>query len=256
MIKKLVNTNYKTTNVVVNISVQKPTKVRLLAFDPYKKGAIYIDRWKTINKTEELEIRLPKSPKHLQIVLKPESANSLIKINSIKTKKLNQYSYCFKSSKKIKEFVKFDQNFSENLALLKPGTYYSDNGKFRIDLKPVITDDVSKKALLTPARISNINGRIEVSKEHFLKMTIPMRVAILLHEFSHFNLNKKQKDEIEADLNALKIYLGLGYPYVEAHKSFIHTFKENQSAQNINRYKYIKKFVNNFDRMKYSLCLT
>lgn len=256
MIKKLLNTNNKTTNVVVNISVAKPTKVRLLAHDPYKKGAIYIDRWKTISKNEDLEIRLPKSPKHLMVLVKPESTHSLIRVNDIKTKSLNQYPYCFKSKKKVREFVKFAQEFAENLALLKPGSYYSDNGKFRIDLKPVITDDQTKKALLTPARISNINGRIEVSKKHFIKMTIPMRIAILLHEFAHFNLNKKQKDEVEADLNALKIYLGLGYPYVEAHKSFIHTFKENQSAQNINRYKYIKKFVSDFDKMKYSLCLT
>ena len=86
-------------------------------------------------------------------------------------------------------------------------------------------------------------------------MTIPMRMSILLHEFSHFYLNKDVANETEADLNALKIYLSLGYPYIEAHKSFIHTFKGNQTLQNKMRYEEIKKFVKGYERNKYSLCL-
>ena len=33
----------------------------------------------------------------------------------------------------------------------------------------------------TPARISQLNGRIEISAKQFREFTIPMRMAILLH---------------------------------------------------------------------------
>ena len=40
--------------------------------------------------------------------------------------------------------------------------------------------------LPTPARISQLNGKMEVSYMQFLEYTVPMRMAILLHEYSHF----------------------------------------------------------------------
>ena len=74
-------------------------------------------------------------------------------------------------------------------------------------------------------------------------MSIPMRMAILCHEFSHFYLNEVQKDEIEADLNALTMYLGMGYPVIEAHKAFLKTFHNSPSKVNKERYTYLKKFI-------------
>lgn len=213
-----------------------------------------MDRWKTIKGNEILETRLPQSPKKLMVRVIPESSN--LKVLGFEAKSLPVYSVCLKRNSNIKAFVKFAQNFSENLYYLPVGTYYSDNRKFRIDLFDVITDDETGRKLRTPARISNQTGRIEVSKSHFMKMTIPMRMAILLHEFAHFYMNEKQTDEVEADLNALKIYLSLGYPYIEAHKSFIHTFRGNQTRQNKMRYEEIKKFVNDFEKKKYGMCLT
>jgi hypothetical protein len=87
-------------------------------------------------------------------------------------------------------------------------------------------------------------------------MTIPMRIAILCHEFSHFYLNDVQKDEIEADLNALKLYLGMGYPVIEAHKAFLETFKKSPTPTNKERYQYLKAFIDNWDKNKYKICLT
>ncbi len=253
MIEQIINSNKKKFNLVTELYAYNPTKVRLIVYNPYKKGAIYMDRWKTINGSETLETRLPTSPKRLMVKVIPENKGQ-VKVQGFKTKKLFQHPMCYNRNKDITNFVKFAQNFSENLFYLPTGTYKSNNKKFRIDLFNVITDDQTGRKLRTPARISNSTGRIEVSKSHFMKMTIPMRVAILLHEFSHFYLNKETTNEVEADLNALKIYLALGYPYIEAHKSFIHTFKGNQSQQNINRYEHIKKFVKTFEKSKYALC--
>ena len=97
---------------------------------------------------------------------------------------------------------------------------------------------------------------MEVSQKAFRRMTIPMRMAILCHEFSHFYMNKVTTDEIEADLNALKIYLGMGYPVIEAHKAFLETFMKYPSETNKERYEYLKTFMDNWETNKFQFCLT
>jgi hypothetical protein len=77
-------------------------------------------------------------------------------------------------------------------------------------------------------------------------MTIPMRMAILLHEFSHFYLNSDISNETEADLNGLTIYLGLGYPIREAYEAFGTTFIGYPSEQNKKRYDIINKFIREY----------
>ena len=89
--------------------------------------------------------------------------------------------------------LKFAMEFSENAGILSTGRYVSDNKKYVIDYLPEIVHE-SGKVLTTPARISNSTGRMEISKKAFSKMTIPMRMAILCHEFSHFYLNEVQKE--------------------------------------------------------------
>ena len=76
-----------------------------------------------------------------------------------------------------------------------------------------------------------------------------MRMAILLHEFSHFYLNEKIDDEMEADLNGLLIYLSLGYPRIEAYQAFLETFRERPNNLNKARYDLINKFINDFEKM-------
>ena len=80
------------------------------------------------------------------------------------------------------------------------------------------------KPLKTPARISRHDGVIEISKKYFKQYTVPMRMAILLHEFAHFYLNNNPRDESEADLNALTIYLSMGYPRIEAYQAWLEVF--------------------------------
>jgi hypothetical protein len=99
----------------------------------------------------------------------------------------------------------------------------------------------------TPARIDVDSGLIEVSKKHFMDYTIPNRMAILLHEFSHIYLNDNIDDEVEADLNGLLIYLGLGYPRIEAFEVFAKTFIVAPTEQNKMRYDKIKNFIDNFE---------
>jgi hypothetical protein len=100
--------------------------------------------------------------------------------------------------------------------------------------------------MATPARISTKNGRIQVSQEAFVPFTIPMRMAILLHEFSHYYVNSDIANETEADLNGLTIYLGLGYPIKEAYAAFGETFIGFPSPENKIRYQIIDKFIKDY----------
>lgn len=254
MFKYELRTNEKPTCIDIGVQVRKPTKVRVLVLNADKRGCVYLDRWQTVEKNGEFEARLPQTSEKVLVVISClDSNDDNVRVTKLKKKKLNQFVRCY-SSAKVKEFVKFAQEFCENAATNKEGTYYSENKKYRIDYFPVIKD--GGKVLSTPARISNQTGRMEVSKQHFASYTVPMRMAILCHEYAHFNMNVVQSDEIEADLNGLKIYLGLGYPVIEAHKSFLHVFKAHPSKQNHERYDYLKTFIDNFDNLKYRICLT
>jgi hypothetical protein len=241
----------KPTNLLVKIECGNSQKIRLMAYNPKKPNTFYTNRVKTVNGNCQFEIRMPQNCETVFVRCVKDGTNEDVKISSCEKTKLNQFIRCV--DPRVSSFVKFAQEFSEQLPLLHEGTYYSDNRKYRIDLHNSIKHE--GKVIATPARISNVDGRMEVSKSHFMKYTIPMRMAILLHEFSHFNLNVIQKDEVEADLNALRIYLGLGYPTIEAHMSFLNVFKGTPSEQNKERYEYIKSFINNFDEMKYSVCI-
>lgn len=245
--------NNEPTNLVVTIGVSRPQKIRLMVFNPARPNTYYTNRVKTISGNSEFEVRMPQNCEKVIVkVLPVDGSSGEIDIVSIDKRKLKQYSNCY-ANRKVASFVKFAQEFCEQASIISTGTYFSDDKKYRIDYFDVIRQGNAEIA--TPARISNVNGRMEVSKKHFVKYTVPMRMAIILHEFSHFNLNVVQKDEIEADLNALKIYLGLGYPVIEAHNSFLNVFKGTPSQQNKERYQYIKSFIDNFEELKFRICI-
>jgi hypothetical protein len=54
-------------------------------------------------------------------------------------------------------------------------------------------------------------------------------------------------DEVEADLNGLLIYLGLGYPRIEAFEVFAVTFMDAPTEMNKVRFDKIKNFIENFE---------
>ena len=145
----------------------------------------------------------------------------------------------------VRSFVNFCTRFCYNAGSMSSGTYVSDDKKFVIKYLATIEDNGQEQT--TPARIELNTGIIEVSKKQFINFTIPNRMAILLHEFSHVYLNDNQDDEVEADLNGLLIYLGLGYPRIEAFEVFASTFMNAPTDQNKMRFDKIKNFIDNFE---------
>ena len=78
-----------------------------------------------------------------------------------------------------------------------------------------------------------------------------MRLVILLHEFSHKYMNPKIgreiSDEVSADINALNIYLSLGYPMIEAQYAFLKVFKGANNELNKRRYLILDDFMKKFE---------
>jgi hypothetical protein len=154
------------------------------------------------------------------------------------------------TNQSVAYFVDFAQRFCFNSAYLATGkTYQSDNGAIMIEYVDTIKN-AQGRVLTTPARISKVTGRIQVSKKEFDNYTVPMKFAILCHEFSHFYLNDDMDNESEADINGLLIYLGLGYPRIEGYQAFLEVFKDAPNQANKNRFDIIDNFIKNFEKNK------
>lgn len=130
-------------------------------------------------------------------------------------------------------FLHFAEQLAVQMPELKTGGTYEENG-FEVDL-------YSDLPTSTPARIESNLDYIEVSKVDFLKMTVPRRVLILLHEFSHNFLNGNPESEIEADIHALSIYLSRGYPFMEGIYAFTKILHDNQ--QSMERLEWMHDFM-------------
>jgi hypothetical protein len=244
--------------LVIKLAVDTPTVVRIKIFDESKPKIVFTDRDKTVYDEETFYVRLPLTSNTLVISIYddkrgnvPKEQEKNIKIISIdKTPLEKRLDVVDIKNRTIAYFVDFAQRFCYNSAYLEAGkSYQSDDGEFLIELVPTIIGK-NGKTLATPARISKVTGRIQVSKKEFDTYTVPMKFAILCHEFSHFYLNENMDDESEADINGLLIYLGLGYPRIEGYQAFLKVFMESPSEQNKKRFDRIDAFIKNFEKNK------
>lgn len=256
MIKKI-KTNGNPTTLEIKVESRSDIKIALIVSDAEQKNTLYTKRIGLVNGEQSFFVRMPQSPRIARVVvfnlkrglMKRDDSFKVVYIKQVPLKTIN-----LPISKQTKAFVKFAQEFSQEAGILsatKSGdTYKSNNQKFQIDYYDVIRSKMSGYPMSTPARISQINGRIEVGKSKFKEYTIPMRMAILLHEYSHFYLNNNPSDESEADLNGLRIYLSLGYPRIDAYNVFLKVFKKAPNEQNKDRYDKLDSFIKDF-RDKY-----
>ena len=96
---------------------------------------------------------------------------------------------------------------------------------------------------------------IEISKEHFMKLSWNQRVAILSHEYAHFYKNPLSgldvKDEYGADLNGLTVYIARGYGESEYMNAFRKTFNGHKTEQNRVRWSLLQDFTKKIHQGKY-----
>ncbi len=243
----------------VGVKTDSPQKIRLIVRDADLKNTEFTNRWKTVNGEVHFYVRMPITGEKAivevfneRMGLSAKISDSSFTVTGIEKmpleKKMDVVDF---SNPMVKSFVKFVQRFCFNAGVLESGTYKSRDGKFTIEYMPVLISKNTGKPVATPARISQNTGTIQVAQGKFVGMTVPMRIVILLHEFSHYYVNDEIRNETEADLNALLIYLGLGYPRIEAFEAFLSVFIASDTEQNKRRYDKINKFIEDFEKNNY-----
>ena len=248
-----VPTRHEELTLLIKVRTYRPERIRLKVADADQPNTTFTNRYKTVDGESIFFVRMPVSPQTALVYVYNEDNGNLpvvmdntLEVQSITKeqldKKLDVIDF---SNPLVRSFVTFATRFTYNAGTLPSGDYVSDDKRFMIKYPAIIQDDGIEQS--TPARIDIDTGIIEVSKRHFLDYTVPNRMAILLHEFSHVYLNDNIDDEVEADLNGLLIYLGLGYPRIEAFEVFAQTFLGTPTEQNKMRYDRIKEFIDNFE---------
>jgi len=248
---------------VLTVTTNRPETICVRISNDEKPRTVYLDRYKVIDGEFTFYIRMPQSPKMAKIEVwnaknTPDAHDYSFNVVELAIKPLaTKFSAFDIQNPKIVSFIKFAQKISENSAILDTydengAVYMSDDGLYDVCFMDVLRDEDGQESS-TPSRIHKLTKVIEISKYKFDQMTVAGRMAILLHEMSHGYLNKVMENETEADLNALMIYLGLGYPRIEAETVFLKTFIGNPHDMNVERYKKLDTIIRNFDKMDFKL---
>lgn len=251
-------TEKRSLSLHVSIKCQGKCQFRVIATDVHVNTK-YADRTIEVDGFRTIYLSFVTSPEKVRIIVTPKG-NSDNYLVDIKEKPLKTYQVYIDSH--AQKFVKFAQEFasvSGYSSALPQGRYFRTKDKdFAIRYFPFISQN--GKVSTSPARIGHNTGIIEVSKLHFDRYTIPMRMIILLHEYSHKWRNPKIdleiSDEVGADLNALYIYLGIGYSKVDAIYVFANVFYKAQTPQNRHRMRKIMDYIQKFENGEIAKPLT
>jgi hypothetical protein len=248
--------NKEPITLAVSVVTEEPTRLYLRVYDKDYQKTLYTDRFATVDGEQTFYIRMPITPQEAVLEISKSSkfepivSDEGFRITEIKRlplkRKLGAFNY---ASSVVKGYIRFCEKFCSRASYISANgsIYTSNDGQFQIDYLDDIIGD-NGRPLNTPARINRNTGIIQVSKKKFLEYTVPMRMAILLHEFAHYYLNENISNETEADLNALLIYLGLGYPRIDAYNVFTTVFAISNSDANKERMKVIDNFIRNFEK--------
>jgi hypothetical protein len=257
----LINSNQKDFSLHIKLTAPKKVAVRVIAEDAEKPNSKYADRTITIEGEREIYLSFPISPENLKVTIynvangdMPNDNSFSIPKEGVRIEKLTKYNIWIDDE--TRDFLGLAKWFSQHAGFANatlsngnPTEYISQSEKFRIRYFNVISQ--GGKAITTPARIGHNTGTIECSKKSFANYTIPMRMIILLHEFSHkyknHKLDKEISNETAADVNALYIYLGLGFSKIDAIYVYANVFYKAQSEGNIKRMRVIMDFISKFE---------
>ena len=218
-------TNKKSLIIRMPISAKSKVSVFIVGYDPYSPKTEYFNRRIEVDGPDTVYFYCPQTPNRLSIIAWT-SEKGKFKIGPITTEPLKRDLSVLGKQRKDVEFI---ETFSRRVGRLPARRFYYHKGaNFKIELLPVIRRDNGTKHS-TPARIHVSKPLIQVSKQHFDKMSIPQRVAILAHEYSHNFVNRDQDSEFEADSNMVDLYEGLGYGKLEAVYAFANIMKDTDT---------------------------
>lgn len=229
-----------------------------------KPKSKYADRTIEVDGSRSIFLSFPVTPKQLKI--KVECVRGTGKdtdyIVNVKERTLRTYDIYMDSN--TKDFLNLAVYFSQvagfESAAPSGRIFRTKDGRFNIKYFPVIKDARTGAILNTPARIGHKTGIIEAGKNSMDSYTFAMRMIILLHEFSHVFKNPKMglniSHETGADINALYVYLGLGFSKVDAIYVFANVFLKAQTPENIKRMRKIMEYIKRFENEEFAKKLT
>jgi len=248
-------------SLVVGIRTTSPQEIKIVARDYSKPNSDYIVRKAIVNGFRLFTLKFPLSPTTMSLFIFNTRNGNLkndqdptFKIVDLSVQKLKTCPMW--QSDDISSFVEFAEEFCQNAGVIsagdvKPCIYRSNNGKFCIDYyKKIPNKQAGFGFVSTPARVGHSSGIIEVSQADFLKYSIPMRFAILCHEFSHKYqnglVNRATGDEIGADIFGANIFLSRGFSSLEFLMAFAIVFRTANNSFNAKRLKIITDFTRKF----------
>ena len=249
----------KQFRLYVIITCKGKKSFRVWAEDYGKRNSKYAEREIVVNGKRSVHFSFPVTPKSLFIgVANCEQPNDKDFEVQLLEAPLPTYNVWLDSD--TKSFLNLAIHFSQvcgfEQATPTGRLYKTEDSQFNIKFFDIIRDFASGKTLNTPARIGHRTGIIEVAKNKFDSYTIPMRMIILLHEFSHKYKNPKMgldiTNEIGADINALYIYLGLGFSKIDAICVFANVFLKAQTKGNVERMRKIMDYIQKFENQEFA----
>ena len=249
-------TNREEKVVVVDIEIDGVADLFLSISNYNNPSCVYTTRELHVNKKIRVIIPMPITPIYIAI-------NTYIYKNA----KLNPYSipknkikiYFLNGVKKIDtlqpsgfdDYYKLISKFGQLKEVLPLGEYSSNQGKFKIKYIDYVLREDGVTISYSPAAIYKSSGIIEIGKKRVLMLTLYEFIAVMLHEYSHVYVNElygyKKEDEIQADLNALKLMFSLGFRGFDFITAFLKVFDMANNERNENRYLTFKKVATNID---------
>lgn len=256
---KIVETDNQPLTVYITIKTNGNKKFRVWCEEYGRVNSRYADRCIKVEGKRTIYFSLPVTPKRMFFgclnTENPQDKDFTMEIMQTPAR-----SYDIQMDGEANSFMQFAIQFSQTCGFMNPspnGTVIkSPDGMFTIKYFPTIIDYKTGRTVNTPARIGHKTGTIEVSKQKFDYYTIPMRVMILLHEFSHKYRNTKIglpiSHESGADVNGLYLYLGVGFSKVDAICVFGKVFLKAQTDSNIQRMRKIQDYIQRFENQEYA----
>lgn len=259
MFSKKIDTNNKAFSLNITITCAGKKKFRVWAEDYGRRNSKYADREIVVEGKRTIHFNFPVSPRELFFGC-ANSENPRDTDYKIETEEVSLKTYNIWLDEETRKFLKLAIHFCQVCgfedATPQGREFKTDDNEFRIKYYDVIRYVMSGRVMSTPARIGHKSGIIEISKTRFQKYTIPMRLMIILHEFSHKYKNPKIgleiSNEIGADINGLYIYLGLGFSKIDAICVFAKVFLTAQNSSNLNRMRKINDYISSFESGKYA----
>jgi hypothetical protein len=259
MVGNVINSDNKKFSLFVTITCKGEKKFRVAISDYGKPNSLYGDREILVNQKRTIHFNFPVSPKTLALLVADLNDNSS-KDFEVSTMEAPLRTYDIWLDSETEDFLTLATHFCQ-VSGFEAGTpngriFSTEDKVFTIKYFDVIREQIGGKPLNTPARIGHRTGTIEISKIKYDTYTIPMRMIIILHEFSHKYKNPKIgleiSNEIGADINALYIYLGLGYSKVDAICVFANVFLKAQTQGNIERMRKIMDYIQKFENEEFA----